>query len=75
MSENVTICTIPIGGRISEMSLGDCGEYDHGSILSMSREDGVIITVSDYHSSECCEHVYADWEQLEPHISDLVARG
>ena len=22
-------------------------------------------TISDYHYQECCEHVYADWEQLK----------
>lgn len=37
-------------------------------------EQGVqvgTVTITDHHDQDCCEHVYADWEQLKYHINDI----
>lgn len=37
-------------------------------VLSFA-EDGIVFDdgskITDYHYQDCCEHVYADWKQLE----------
>lgn len=38
-----------------------------------TKENGSKITLASEHTQDCCEHVYADWSQLEFH-KDAILR-
>jgi len=69
---NVSICDVPIGGNISQISFDT---NDANISISICVDDGTIVTMRDSHPQSCYEMVYADWEQLEPYIPRILASG
>ena len=59
---NVILETLEVGAVIRKISMTDDG-------ISFNN-----ISLSHYHSQDCCEHVYADWLMIQDYLSQIEGK-
>lgn len=69
---NFEIVSIPVKGNCIAVET----VMDNGSDLGRRFifEDGTWVELRDFHSQDCCESVYADWEYMD-HMLPELTRG